>query len=52
MTDTASTSRRTLMSPATMPSLASTLPSSSTLKLLFRKRSLHQKRKVGHLQLL
>ncbi|KAM5585720.1 hypothetical protein ABKV19_004896 [Rosa sericea] len=33
------------MSPATMPSLASTLPSSSTLKLLFRKAELASKEK-------
>ncbi|KAM5585548.1 hypothetical protein ABKV19_004772 [Rosa sericea] len=45
MTDTTSTSRRTLTFPATMPSLASTPPSSPTLKLLFRKAGLASKAK-------
>ncbi|PRQ49683.1 hypothetical protein RchiOBHm_Chr2g0124671 [Rosa chinensis] len=51
-TDTTSTSRKTLTSPVPMHSLASTPPSSPTLKLLFRKRSLLQKKKVWHLQVL
>ncbi|PRQ45765.1 hypothetical protein RchiOBHm_Chr3g0495191 [Rosa chinensis] len=52
MTDTTSTSRKTLTFPVPMPSLASTPPLSPTLKLLFRKWSLLQKKKVWHLQVL